>query len=153
MIIFEIFLIILFGITVIYGNRSFPTKRVLLAFTTIALMMAVEENLIMLITNDYSYSGYALWVGKFPVCITLAWGTISYLGFILASKYNIIIGVAAALIDFILEPTALFFGLWTWNTTSALNYFNAPPQNAIGWLLFTWIGIIILKKTLPFLGY
>jgi len=116
--------------------------------------MAAEENLIMLITHDYSYYGYFLWIGKFPVCIMLAWATISYLGFILASKYNTILGVAAASsMDLILEPAALFFGLWTWNNLNSLNYFNAPPQNAVGWLLFTLIGTIILKKTFPnFLG-
>ena len=113
--------------------------------------MAVEENLVMLLTHDYAYYGYYLWIGEFPVCIMLAWVVISYLGFLLASKYNnIILGAAAAFsVDLILEPAALFFGLWTWNNINSLNYFNAPPQNAVGWLLFTLIGTIILKKTLP----
>ena len=151
---FEILLFVLFGITVIHGIHRFPTKKTLLAFAAIALMMAVEENLIMLFTNDYSYHGYFLWVGNFPVCITLAWVTISYLGFILGSKYNTIIGVAAASsIDFVLEPTALMFGFWTWNTANFpfqfINYFNAPIQNAFGWLLLTSVGVVILKKLLP----
>lgn len=117
--------------------------------------MVAEENLIMLISNDYVYSAsYALWIGEFPVCIAVAWVTISYLGFILASKYNTVLGVAAASsVDFVLEPAALFFGLWTWNTTNSLNYFNAPAQNALGWIMFTCIGTLILKKALPpFLG-
>lgn len=104
----------------------------------------------MITTNDYTYYGYVFWIGKFPISIALAWFTVAYLGFLITSKYNsIILGtVGASSVDLILEPSALGFEFWTWNTTNSLNYFNAPPQNAVGWLLFTLIGIVILKKML-----
>ena len=107
-IVFEISLILLFCLTLAHGILRFDTKRLLLSFTIIAVIMAIEENLVMLLTHDYAYYGYYLWIGEFPVCIMLAWVVISYLGFLLASKYNnVILGTAtASSVDLILEPAA-----------------------------------------------
>jgi len=146
---FEILLFLLFGLTLAHGLRRFPKKRLLLAFAVIVLLMTVWESSIMLLTNDYTYYGYAFCFGDFPVSIAFAWAVVAYSGYLISLKYNnTILGTfTAASIDLILEPAALFFGLWTWNTNS-LHYFNAPVQNCLGWILFTWIGVLVLKKFL-----
>lgn len=148
-VLFEVLFILLFVLALIHGIRRYSAKRVLLAFTIIAVMVAVEENASMLLTRDYAYYGYYLWIGEFPVCIMLGWIAVAYLGFLIASRVNnVVIGAAAAAsVDLILEPVAYFFGLWVWhNTVSVPLYFGSPIQNAAGWFFLTWIGVLILKK-------
>lgn len=150
--VFELFLTLLFLLVVIHSIRRHDVKRLMLAFTLIAIIVTVEENLVMYFTENYCYpADYYLWVLNFPVAIMLAWIVVSYLGFLAARKLNnIFLGaLTASSIDLILEPLAYSFGLWIWNVPApypTIYYFNAPTGNATGWLLLTLLGTYILKK-------
>lgn len=151
--VFEAFLSILFTLTAFHGCRRYSRKRVLLAFLAVGLICTVEENLVMHLTGNYAYpGGYHLWLGILPLAIALAWIVVSYLGFLVASKLeSLVLGaLTASSIDAILEPAAFFLGLWAWYPTvySPVHYFNAPLQNALGWLLLALLGTFILKRLL-----
>ena len=150
--VFEIILLLLFCLTLAHGIRRYNVKRLLLGFSLIAIVVTIEENCSMLLTHDYAYYGYHLWIGQFPVAIMLGWITVSYLGFIISARINnVVLGsFMVSCLDAGFEPAAYFFGLWTWHNTvvSPLYYFKAPIQNAIGWVLFTLLGTLILKKLL-----
>lgn len=152
-VVFELFLTLLFLVVIIHGIHKYNVKRLASAFTLIALIVTVEENLAMHFTGNYSYPpSYHLWIGEFPVAIMLAWIVVSYLGFLVARKLNSIIlgGISASSIDVLLEPLACYFGLWMWHPTvhSPIYYFNAPVPNALGWIGLSMLGTIILKKSL-----
>lgn len=153
--IFEGILFSLFFIVLVHGLRNYNVKRLLLAFTIIAVIVTVEENLAMILTQGYSYSGYQLWIGEFPVGIMLAWIAISYIGFLITNRVrNPLVGaITASSMDLGLEPAAYYFGLWTWHKNfpiGCLNfrYFNASVGNALGWLIMVLIGTTILRKLL-----
>lgn len=149
---FEVILFVFFGLALAHGIHRYDVKRLLLAFSLIAVVVAVEENCSMLLTDDYVYCGYHLWIGQFPVAITLAWITVCYLGFLVSTRIkNVVVGsFLVSCLDAVFEPAAYYFGLWTWHNSvySPIRYFNAPVQNAIGWFLFTLAGTLILKKLL-----
>ena len=150
--VFEGILFLLFGLALPHGIRRYNVNRLLLAFAVIAILVAVEENCSMLLTHDYAYHGYQLWIGQFPVAIMLGWITVCYVGFIISARINnVVLGAfAASCLDAGFEPAAYFLGLWMWHNSvySPIRYFNAPTQNAIGWFLFTLLGTLILKKLL-----
>jgi len=149
---FEVILFVLFGLALAHGIRKYNRKRLLLAFTIIAILFTIEENCSMFLTNDYVYSGYHLWIWQFPLAITLAWVTVCYLGFLVSTRINnVVVGsLLVSCLDAVFEPAAYYFGLWTWHNSvySPIRYFNAPIQNLIGWFLFTLVGTLILKKLL-----
>jgi len=149
---FEVILFMLFGLALAHGIRRNKVKRLLLAFTIIAILVTVEENCSMILTDDYVYSGYHLWIGQFPVAIMLAWISVCYLGFVFSTRIkNVVVGsFLVSCLDAVFEPAAYYFGLWTWHNSvySPIRYFNAPVQNAIGWFVFTLVGTLILKKLL-----
>jgi len=142
----------LFGLALAHGIRRNKVKRLLLAFTIIAILVTVEENCSMFLTDDYVYYGYHLWIWQFPLVITLAWIIVCYLGFLVSTRIkNVVVGsFLVSCLDAVFEPAAYYFGLWTWHNSvySPIRYFNAPVQNVIGWFLFTLVGTLILKKLL-----
>ena len=107
----------------------------------------------MQLTGNYSYRGYHLWLGALPLAIALAWVVVAYLGFLAATKLgSLVLGaLAASSLDALLEPVAYHLGLWTWSVPApypSVYYFNAPTGNAVGWVLLTLLGTLILKKIL-----
>lgn len=155
--IFEGILFSLFSLVLVHGLLRYNVKRLLLAFTIIAVVVTVEENLAMILTHDYSYPAYQLWIGQFPVAIMLAWIVISYVGFLISNRVHrpLVGAITASFTDIALEPAAYYFGLWTWHKKVNLpidclnfRYFNAPIGNALGWIIMVLIGTTILKKLL-----
>lgn len=150
---FEILVIGLFGLALAHGLHKYNRKRLLLAFTIFGILVTIEENCSMFLTDGYAYHGYYLWIWQLPLAITLAWITVCYLGFLVSTKINnVIVGcfLVSCLDAVLFEPAAYYLGLWTWHTHNyaVIRYFNAPIQNAIGWFLFILVGTLILKKLL-----
>ena len=78
---FEIVSATLFALALIHGIRRYDPRRLLIALATVAVMLVAEENAVMMLTNNYAYYEYHLWVGRLPVAIALAWLVVVYLGF------------------------------------------------------------------------
>lgn len=112
---FEVILFVLFGLALAHGIRRYNVKRVLLAFSIIAILVTAEENCSMILTDDYVYSGYHLWIGQFAVAIMLAWIIVCYLGFLVSTRINnVVVGsFLVSCLDAVFEPAAYYFGLWT----------------------------------------
>jgi uncharacterized membrane protein len=147
---FEIVSATLFAIALIHGIRRYDPRRLLIALATVAVMMVAKENAVMMLTNNYAYYEYHLWVGRLPVAIALAWLVVVYLGFQLSDvvKSRVLGALITSSIDLILEPAAYYWGLWVWYPTvyTPVSYFNATVFNCIGWFLFTLIGVLILSR-------
>lgn len=172
---FEIVSATLFALGLIHGIRKYNPRRLLAGLAIVAVLMIVEENVAMMLTNDYAYGAYHLWVGRLPVAIALDWVVVVYLGFQVSaavkSRLEIFLwrgkhsnsksvkvvkstsrllpsflgALVASSVDLILEPAAHYWGLWTWSAYSPVSYFNAPMHNLAGWFFFTLIGVLILK--------
>ena len=84
-----------------------------------------------------------------PLAIIMGWIAVAYLSYLIATKlHNATLGVLGGCsIDLLLEPLAYYTGLWVWYSTpySVITYFGAPPGNAIGWFLLTFLGSKILE--------
>lgn len=80
-ILFEIVSATLFALTLIHGIRKYNSRRLLAGLAIVAVLMIVEENVAMVLSNDYTYGAYHLWVGRLPVAIALDWLVVVYLGF------------------------------------------------------------------------
>lgn len=146
---FEASLMALFLVALVHGLKRYGLK-LLPAFLLIGLICALEENVVMALTGNYSYRGYHLWLGDLPLAVALAWIVVAYLGFQISLRTNTVIAsVSTASIDAVLEPLAHAFNLWTWHPTvySPILYFNAPVSNAVGWVILTYVGIKILQWT------
>jgi len=147
---FEIVSTTLFALALVHGMRRYNPRRLLIALATVAVLMIAEENAVMMLTNNYAYYEYHLWVGGLPVAITLAWLVVVYLGFQLSVvvKSRLLGALITSSVDLILEPAAYYWGLWVWYPTvyTPVSYFNAPVFNGIGWFLFTLIGVLVLDK-------
>ena len=173
---FEIVSATLFALTLIHGIHKYNPRRLLVGLAIVAVLMITEENVAMVLSNDYTYGAYHLWVGRLPVAIALDWLVVVYLGFQVSaavkSRLEIFLwrgkhsnsksikvvqsassllpfllgALVASSVDLILEPVAHYWGLWTWSAYSPLSYFNAPIHNFGGWFFFTLIGLLILNK-------
>jgi uncharacterized membrane protein len=147
---FEIVSATLFALALIHGIRRYNPRRLLIALAIIAVIVVAEENAVMMLTNNYAYYEYHLWVGRLPVAIALAWLVVVYLGFQLSDvvKSRVLGALVTSSIDLVLEPAAYYWGLWVWYPTvySPVSYFNAPIYNGVGWFLFTLIGVLVLSK-------
>ena len=152
--IFEGLAIALFCMMLVHGVRRYDVKRLVLAFTLIGAVVTIEENCVMLLTQDYTYIGYHLWIGQFPVAIMLGWIVVAYISFLIATRVNnVVLGACTAtLLDLVAEPIAYTYGLWIWYNTmrSPICYFNAPIGNIIGWFLLTLLGTTILKVVISY---
>jgi hypothetical protein len=78
---FEIVSATLFALALIHGIRKYNPRRLLVGLAVVAVMMITEENVAMVLSNDYTYGAYHLWVGRLPVAIALDWLVVVYLGF------------------------------------------------------------------------
>ena len=148
---FEIVSAGLFAAALVHGMRRYNPRRLLIALATVAVLMIAEENAVMMLTNNYAYYEYHLWVGRLPVAIILSWLVVVYLGSQLSDvvKNRFLGALITSSIDLVLEPAAYYWGLWVWYPTtvySPVSYFNAPIYNGVGWFLFTLIGVLILNK-------
>ena len=144
---FEIVSTALFALALIHGMRKYNPRRLLIALATVAVLMIAEENAVMMLTNNYAYYEYHLWVGGLPVAIALAWLVVVYLGFQLSTVFksrleiflwrgkhsnsksvrvvqstrsllsSVLGALIASSVDLILEPAAYYWGLWVWNPT------------------------------------
>lgn len=145
---FEIVSATLFALALIHGIRRYNPRWLLVGLAVVAVMMIAEENVAMVLSNDYTYGAYHLWVGRLPVAIALDWLVVVYLGFQVSAavKSRLLGALIASSVDLILEPAAHYWGLWTWSAYSPVSYFNAPIHNFGGWFFFTLIGVLILNK-------
>ena len=150
---FEGSLILLFVLALYHALRNFSVKSVVLSFLLVGIVYIAVEILVMELTYNYYYPHhYQLWIHNFPLSIALAWITVSYMGFLLARRSNILIGaLSASSIDALLEPLAYYLGLWIWRLPApypTVYYFNAPVGNCLGWVTFTLISTAILTRIL-----
>ena len=147
---FEIVSATLFALALIHGIRRYNPRRLLVGLAIVAVMTVTEENAVMMLTGNYAYYGYHLWIGGLPVAVALAWLVVAYLGLQLSTvfKSRCLGALIASSIDLILEPAAYYWGLWVWYPTvySPVSYFNAPVMNGAGWFFFTLISVLILNK-------
>jgi len=150
-VVFEFIIILLFLVVLAHGLHTCQAKRLLLSFSLVAIIVTLEENLAM-ISGDYTYMGYHLWIWRFPLAMVLAWIAVAYLGFQVYVKYKkmSLSVLTVSCLDLLMEPLAFYFGLWCWNHTiySPITYFGAPIQNAVGWLILVFLNTWILKRLL-----
>ena len=98
----------------------------------------------------YYGGGFLVYVANVPVFISLAWAALMYISYWLVTqklhlKNSIAIAVAATgpllLVDaLILEPTAKFFGFWTWTPPGI--WFGSSIGNLYGWF---WVIVLYLS--------
>ena len=147
---FEIVSATLFVTALVHGVRRYNPRRLLIALAIVAVLMIVEENAVIVLTNNYAYYEYHLWVGRLPVAVALSWLVVVYLGFQLSAvvKSRLLGALVTSSVDLVLEPAAYYWGLWVWYPTvyTPVSYFNAPIYNGAGWFLFTLIGVLILSR-------
>jgi uncharacterized membrane protein len=148
---FEMVSAALFVVVLIHGFGRYGPRRLITAFTIVAVLVIAEENAVMISTGNYAYYEYHLYVGLLPVAIALDWLVVTYLAFQLSAavKSRLLGVLIASGVDLILEPTAYYWGLWVWKVPApypTIYYFGAPIGNAMGWFFFTLIGVLILNK-------
>ncbi|MEK7141067.1 MAG: carotenoid biosynthesis protein [Patescibacteria group bacterium] len=101
-------------------------------------------------TNHRFFSSRILFLGVYPLEISLAWVILKYLSFCLAIPiaeafglpyYAVIFGTPLILVslDLILDPVAVNIKkYWTWEKGSA--YFGIPLRNFLGWYAVGLVG-------------
>jgi len=88
----------------------------------------------------------------FPLAIACGWALTVYVGFLAMRRFRSFkLGVlAGAGIDAVLEPLAYYFSLWVWmptgNPLQEITYFGAPAGNALGWLLFVSVMLLVFRR-------
>lgn len=105
-----------------------------------------------MIFGEYSYGGtLGLKLVQIPLMIGVNWILVIYSAGMLVQSIGIKNTVLAAavgsvlvtLLDFVIEPVAIRFDYWAWNTN------DIPLQNYIAWYLFSF-ALLYLFVRLPF---
>ncbi|MFT6828084.1 MAG: putative membrane protein [Roseivirga sp.] len=101
-----------------------------------------------MIFGDYTYGntlGYKIF--NVPLSIGLNWAILIYISGIVSNQLSenfwlrISIGAAImVLLDFLIEPAAINFDFWTWNSP------NIPIQNYAGWFVLSFLIHSLFQK-------
>lgn len=106
---------------------------------------------ILHMVHEVAYSNsFSIILGDVPLAIVFGWAVLLYGLYDTFRHSNTMfysalrVAVLMVLLDFVLEPVAIYVGLWQWQ--HSIGYYGLPYNNFFGWFLYAFLVMFSLWK-------